>query len=396
MRAGWAGVVVGAVMVAAVSSASVAAVPGGGLARWRIVKVVAHCGGGDSLSEVAATGPDDAWALGQPNAGGAYCGADVEHWDGATWRRVLAPRGIGLGLSPAISPEPIAASSSRNVWIFPQIADLWSGCNCAYDYALRWDGRRWRSSRFPDKIAVSSAAAFSPRDVWAFGWTSPRQNSQAQFPYAARYEGHAWRGVRLPGVALAVSALSGRDMWAIGPTLKTASRTLARQVMIAMRWTGRSLHVIKMPRIMTRIRQNSLDRSFAAAAGPREVWWCYQVTAGEPSPVGLVRWNGGRWHRIRLPRAIAGVDAMTQDGRGGIWLIADTNPDSLASPQYWYHYHGGRWTRQLVPSPKAYNLGLFAMAWIPQTASLWAVGEADRNYGNGSIGVITRYGPRRR
>src|SRR5215469_8595608 len=143
MRAGLAGVAAGAVAVATVSSASVAAVPGAGSARWRIVKVVAHCGAGDSLSEVAATGPDDAWALGQPYTGGAYCGADVEHWDGGRWRRVLPPRGIGLGFSPAVSPQPIAASSGRNAWIFPVIGQFFTGCNCMYNYALRWDGRRW-------------------------------------------------------------------------------------------------------------------------------------------------------------------------------------------------------------------------------------------------------------
>jgi hypothetical protein len=396
MRTGLAGILAGTVVVAAAGSASVAAAPGAGSATWRIVKVVAHCGGGDSLSAAVAIGSDDAWALGQPNAGGAYCGADVEHWDGARWRRVLPPRGIGIGTG--FGPEPISASSSRNAWIFPAIGQFFTGCNCEYDYALRWDGRRWRASRFPAKIGVTVAAAFSPTDVWAFGWTSPRQPSVAQFPYAARYNGHIWRRVRTPGAALAVSALSSRDMWVIGPTLKTAGRTLARQVMVAMHWIGRSWHVIHVPKIMTRIREHSLAGAFAAVTGPRAVWWCYQVTGTEPSLVGLLRWNGTRWHRIILPKAIAGIEAMTQDGHGGIWLITDTYPYGPygLTQQYWYHYSHGRWTRQLVPSPRAYNDTLFAMAWIPKTSGLWAVGEADRNYGNSSIGVITRYGRHRR
>ena len=215
----------------------------------------------------------------------------------------------------------------------------------------------------------------------AFGVTSARQNTSAQFPYAARYNGRAWRRTHLPGAALAVSALSNRDLWAIGPTLKTAGRALARQVIVAMHWTGQSWRVIKAPKITTRIRQNYLDGAFAAAAGPREIWWCYQATYGSRSALGLLRWNGTRWHRISVPRAITGVDAMTQDGHGGIWLIADTNPNSLNPPQYWYPYHAGRWTRQLVPSPKAYSNTLFAMA--------------DQNRGNKRIGVIISYSPRR-
>ena len=64
------------------------------------------------------------------------------------------------------------------------------------------------------------------------------------------------------------------------------------------------------------------------------------------------------------------------------------------SRQYWYHYHHGRWARQLVPTPRGYNNTMFAMAWIPGARSVWAVGEADRNRGGyDTEGVIARYDP---
>jgi len=40
---------------------------------------------------------------------------------------------------------------------------------------------------------------------------------------------------------------------------------------------------------------------------------------------GLERWNGHAWHAIALPAAVWRVDAMTQDGHGGIWLTADVD-----------------------------------------------------------------------
>ncbi len=80
---------------------------------------------------------------------------------------------------------------------------------------------------------------------------------------------------------------------------------------------------------------------------------------------------------------------MTPDGHGGLWLLGEVNVN-LNLVQYWYHYNAGRWTRQLVPSPKGYNDVLFGIALVPGTTAAWAVGEADANHGTGSVGVIAR------
>ncbi len=70
---------------------------------------------------------------------------------------------------------------------------------------------------------MQAAAALGPAGVWAFGVIDPRLNLVV--PYSARYHGRAgW--VRLPAGLLTVSALSGEDVWAIGPTVNTAARGL--------------------------------------------------------------------------------------------------------------------------------------------------------------------------
>jgi hypothetical protein len=129
--------------------AGAGAVPAAGAARvagWRIAALLRHCGD-DSLSSVAATGPRDAWAVGQPIGGRAGCGADVEHWDGTAWRRVQVPRGVIVG-----EADWLAARSARDAWIFPVRAAHVGSSYFAYNYALHWDGTAWHASRFPGKL----------------------------------------------------------------------------------------------------------------------------------------------------------------------------------------------------------------------------------------------------
>jgi hypothetical protein len=89
----------------------------------------------------------------------------------------------------------------------------------------------------------------------------------------------------------------------------------------------------------------------------------------------------------KTPSAI-GASALSRKTARGVRLAADAANYGLT--QYLYHYYHRQWSRQLVPSPRRYNL-IFGMAWIPRIASASAVGKAELNRGNGSVGVITRY-----
>lgn len=102
------------------------------------------------------------------------------------------------------------------------------------------------------------------------------------------------------------------------------------------------------------------------------------------------RWDAASWHRIKLPASIEGIAAMTQDGHGGLWLLADAN----LPQQYLYHYSDG-WTKQAVRSPSGYHMiTLHGMTWIPGTTRVWAVGGALKHR---RVAVIARYGqPSRR
>jgi hypothetical protein len=285
--------------------------------------------------------------------------------------------------------DPLTATSASDAWIFPgRVAQIGS-LSYGYNYALHWNGKAWRASSFPGKLILQAAAALRLNDVWAFGVI--QSSADTRVPFTARYNGRAWHRVRLPAAPLAVSRADRDDLWVIGPTVATANRAASQQHIIAMRWNGQSWNRLAVPKITVPAGQSYFDAS-SMAAGPRDIWWYYQASSQDnrTQRSGLLHWNGAAWHAIALPAAIANVDAVTQDGHGGIWLAADTGLDLV---QYWYHYTGGRWTRQLVSAPRGYNDMVFGIAWIPRTTSVWAVGEADANVGAHTAGVIAKYGP---
>ncbi len=365
-----------AVVVALAVPSYAAATPG-----WRIVKVLKYCGFG-SLEGVTATGPDDAWAVGEPGAG--LCQADVEHWNGAYWKRVPVPSGVSVGAELVAQSTPIAASSASDAWIFPDLLDKKL---VDYNDALRWNGKSWQRFTLPGNPIITSAVALDSHQVWAFGYVENK--TFEQLPYAARYGGRAWRKLTLPGAPVSVSSLGPDDMWAVGPTLRTADA--AKQVFIAMQWTGRRWRTLRLPAAMLDVGKGDSASLGVAAVGPGQAWFSYVIQNGRGGTLraGLLYLNGTRWQQVKAPAAIREIDAVSQDGNGGVWLLADVG---IELNQYWYHYAGGRWTRVLVPTPRYYNDTMFAMARVPGTTSMWSVGEADGDSIDASEGVITRYG----
>jgi hypothetical protein len=379
------GLIVASVLGVAAGFAIIpAAQAGSAQAKWRITKIMRHCGAGDNLYSLTATGPRDAWALGQPYIGGPRCFADVEHWNGVRWRRIAVPAGPDLGPVGG----PIAGSSRTDAWIFPARIGQIGLSSFVYNYALHWNGRSWTKSRFPVWMQVGTPIAFSPTDAWVFGSYYRTVNVTAE--YTARFDGHRWRHVTLPASPASVSAVSHNDMWALGPTRHTAHRPPSRQSLRAMHWTGRSWRAQSVPRVTVPGPNSRFEFEQIAATGPRSLWWAYLTSNSNKSAAGLARLQGRQWSKIKVPAAITFLDAIAQDGHGGVWLLADVEVN-FDSRQYWYHYRHGQWTRQPVATPRGYNTEMFAMALIPGTRSIWAVGEADGNTGFKTEGVIARY-----
>lgn len=130
--------------------------------QWSHVPTPIEGMSGDSLWDVAALAPDDAWAVGSIPAGGV-----IMHWNGTQWSLFADPSTLAGGFS-------YLAPISRN--------DIWAvaGDNSFWHY----DGVSWTQHSNPTVPGASSwwrsggMAASGPNDVWSIGgWTSGSLNN---------------------------------------------------------------------------------------------------------------------------------------------------------------------------------------------------------------------------
>jgi hypothetical protein len=258
---------------------------------------------------------------------------------------------------------------------------------------LRWNGT-WHRQAIPTwvlHINLSGTfnvvpAVFGPKSVWVFStgvdaFTNPDH-------YVARYNGHAWSKMQMPGVANQISILSQNDIWALGTTVATKRKPPKT---VLMHWNGKRWSTVAVPK--AHVPKNATEDVLnPVALGPADVWIQRDITRGTAgaTTLYLLLWNGSRWARVSIPAAVSGVNYITQDGHGGMWLAV-----SGQKPDYrWYIYHlNGKWKRYSIPAASGTTVGdLISLSWIPGTRSVWATGNMlQPGTGGGVIGAILKY-----
>jgi hypothetical protein len=173
------------------------------------------------FSAVAATGRDNAWAVGSTGVEGPN-GALIEHWNGHWWRRIPANTPDGFG-----NLQGVTAISPNDVW-----AVGYTDSGPTYQsLTLHWNGKRWSVVPSPNPTGQTNlwaVSASSPTNVWAVGFTNPNScgNGVSMCGTAAfRWNGKRWQvtsTVNPPDVyldaLLGVVAISPDDVWAVGTT----------------------------------------------------------------------------------------------------------------------------------------------------------------------------------
>jgi hypothetical protein len=184
------------------------------------------------LYSVAASGPNDVWAVGEAGTGIPSIASDtlVEHWDGARWSvaqtpDVASPRGIAfdhLFSVTAVSPTDVWAVGSYGTAGF-------IGGRGDHPLVLHWDGFRWTGSSTPPQqrsplrwARLSGVAADRTGTVWAVG--SAGSGTKAR-PIVTMWDGQRWTAAAVPGPAgstfndVDVSP-SGSIVWAVGSVIR--------------------------------------------------------------------------------------------------------------------------------------------------------------------------------
>lgn len=308
---------------------------------WRI-SVTAHYGGraadASGFAAVVASGPAAAWAFGGTNPGGSSVPVALR-WNGVRWQRSTLPAGLDDFISTASAP------TSSDIWA----ASYFGG------YLLHWDGTRWSvARRWPGQGALTGVTAVSPVDVWVFGTSAAGSPGLGTWHLA---DGKWLRAAGLAAHIYRASALSWRDIWAIGGKAHGS---------FVERFDGRDWDQIPTAPGLTGARLHDV-----LALSPDSVWIAGNLPAssGEGRLV-LAHWDGRQWRTFVLPARVA-AGRLAPDGHGGAWVTATTG-EARSGAMFLHLSWSGHYASTTVDH--GLGNGVSDIAIIPGTTSFWASG----------------------
>jgi hypothetical protein len=255
-----------------------------------------------TLNAVSARTATDAWAVGQVQGAGDDAGLQIfaERWNGTQWQQVPTPNIVRqderlLGVS-ASGPDDAWAVGNTN-----------SISAASHDtLAAHWDGTAWSVVRVPvpavpsgagfANAVLSSISAVSPTDIWAAGTTTAIQNANkavTRFTLAMHYNGTAWSIVKTVNTAeptglSGVTAISASNAWAVGNAFNNVhdtSASVANKAVI-QHWNGTAWSIAASPAGLI-----SADRISAPSA--TDIWASGQTPTWSGSPPSSSASSGG-------------------------------------------------------------------------------------------------------
>ena len=231
---------------------------------WNTVPTPNPVPGGNGLWDVAAVGPDLAWAVGHKGGNGAR--PMVLRWDGSSWADYPIPPistgifggtgillamhdlgpndiwAVGTGGSPTPGVSFVAVTyhwngSNWELTIPPFVTDFRHGLNAVHGSApdnvwavgswgetygryrplvYRWDGQQWNVMPAPFNenpfMPLMAVQVLGPDDVWV---TADRFDGQPG-PVTAHWDGDSWTEYANPGGTGALVALGPDDVYGFG------------------------------------------------------------------------------------------------------------------------------------------------------------------------------------
>jgi hypothetical protein len=193
---------------------------------WTQARIAEPADGGQ-FGAVTAISASNVWAVGQTGESSEGSGQTtlIEHWNGRAWTRVPSPNRPG-NFSELTG---VAATGPDDAWA---VGTSGSGPGGSYQsLMLHWNGHKWALVASPNPTGQTDlirVAAASPDDAWAVGYTNPNVcgNGGPQCGTAAFH----WNGSRWAAVPSAnppagylnafegVVIVSADNAWAVGTT----------------------------------------------------------------------------------------------------------------------------------------------------------------------------------
>jgi hypothetical protein len=174
--------------------------------------------GGNALTGLAASGPEDLWAVGGYNENGQYLDKTlIERWDGQKWKLVPSPNSEVPGhLFNYLNG--VAASSPGSAWAVGFSATDGTVAD-ARPLVLRWNGSNWRVVEAATPAGAKSAflnsvAYKGENDAWVVG--AYVTEDAVSHPLTEHWDGQRWGLVRADDAGLSYNTLSDVEVTASG------------------------------------------------------------------------------------------------------------------------------------------------------------------------------------
>ncbi|MHB8598723.1 MAG: beta propeller repeat protein [Ktedonobacteraceae bacterium] len=323
-----------------------------------------------TLSGVATISANDIWSVGE-----SYLDREtpsqtlIEHWNGTSWSIVHSPN------VPSVynSLNGVTAVSTNDVWAV-------GGSN---DETLieHWDGTTWSIVPSPNTgtaDVLSGVSAVSANDIWAVG--------QAYLNPALieHWNGSQWSVVPNPvtfSSLYSVTALSTSDVWAVG---------VYQYGTLVEHWDGSQWSVVPSPNPPSYGR---IILSGVAAVSATNIWAVgeYGTNSVHSGTALIEHWNGKKWSLVPAAPTSERVAllAVAVISPTDIWAVGDTYEINTFTE----HWNGTTWSVVPSPYPNVSFNSFDAVANIPGSNYVWAVGSADyiTTNGNAPTDTLTAY-----
>lgn len=263
----------------------------------------------DALTDVVATSPTSAWALGQYRTSSAS-GIVIEHWDGVSW--TAFPRVTGK-LLEAISS---AQDDTGSVWAVGAIQKQCHHCWWPSPYAVHWRGGRWREDRVPHSKPgawLDGVLALPGGSTWAVGVQSWVVGGGSG-PLIDRAINETWSEVHGPphnsGDDYAITGTSDIDVWILGASHYDTHIYIDHWD--GSRWTSHTLP-----------HREAVYVSSIAETSPSDVWIAGKAETGSTERPYLAHFDGTSWSPdVYVP---VGGDVGALNGiystSSGLWTV---------------------------------------------------------------------------
>jgi hypothetical protein len=319
---------------------------------WRITSSPDR-GTFDELDGVTVTSSTQAWAVGRYIDAAGQSRALIERAEDGAWK-IAFTSGTSTRDSYLLA---ISADTSSDIWAVGYTDSL----NYEKSRTLieHWDRHRWTISASAVPGALFGVSALSQRDVWAVGVNTPKGGAPQTL--VEHWNGTKWSIVKSAGPGSygnslsAVFAVSSTDIWAVGQSEPSEYGFKD----LVLHWDGTKWSAVSSPAL-------GLDSAFrsVSASSSDNVWavgyYNVDTPEGTLSYALSEHWDGRSWKVYNVPGAtgddlLAGSDTISGSDA---WIVGsqEGKADLIA------HWNGATWTRIAGPSePHALNV-LFAIS----------------------------------